>query len=88
MAVGCANGSVILCKSGIQAYRPGESCQSTNKVVGDSFSCSEETINILSGSEPGEVVATIGGGHAAVLSLVFHPTIPNALALGRQGELV
>ena len=89
VALGCANGSVVICKSGILAARPGaeNATGSSNAVVGDSATV-EETINTLSNSTPGEVVATIGGGHACVMSLAFHPTIPNCFVVGRKDGIV
>jgi hypothetical protein len=83
VALGSANGSVILCRSGILAARPGETKVSSG-VVGDSSTTSEEIINVKSNSTPGEVVATIGGGHACVLSIAWHPSIPNTFAVGRK----
>ena len=87
VAVGCANGAVILCKTGILAARPGNTT-SASSIVGDTSSSTtaknNETIHILSNSTPGEIVATIGGGHACVMSLTFHPTIPNTFAVGRR----
>ena len=88
VAVGCADGAVLLCKSGVQAARPGDSGTSGKAVVGDSSSTSGESISIRSGSEVGEVVATIGGGHAPVLSIAFHPSVPNAIAVGRKDGTV
>jgi len=90
VALGCANGSVIICKSGILAARPGaeNATGTSNAVVGDSSATEEETISILSNSTPGDVVATIGGGHACVMSLAFHPTIPNCFVVGRKDGIV
>jgi len=86
VALGCANGAVILCKTGILAARPGggENAGSSSVVIGDSSSSVGESINVLSKSTPGEIVATVGGGHACVMSLAFHPTIPNSFAVGRK----
>lgn len=85
VALGCANGAVILCKTGILAARPGgENAGSSSTVVGDTSSSTGETIKIMSDSTPGEIVATVGGGHACVMSLAFHPTIPNCFAVGRK----
>jgi len=84
VALGCANGAVILCKTGIVAARPGgDNAGSSSTVVGDSASSSGESVKILSNSTPGEIVATIGGGHC-VMSLAFHPTIPNSFVVGRK----
>ena len=84
VAFGSADGSVILCRLGIYAAKPGESATSSG-VVGDSSSNTDDlTIKVKSGSTPGEVVATVGGGHSCVLSLVWHPTIPNMFAVGRK----
>ncbi|KAL7549622.1 hypothetical protein ACHAWF_012889 [Thalassiosira exigua] len=84
VALGCADGSVVLCKTGILAARPGDRRGAAGGVVGDSSSQGDERVEILSGSTPGEVVATVGGGHACVLSLAFHPSIPNAFVVGRK----
>ncbi|KAL3808175.1 hypothetical protein ACHAXA_006947 [Cyclostephanos tholiformis] len=89
VALGCANGAVVLCKTSILAARPGVGAGSyETAVVGDSSSSSttspEKTVIILSKSTPGEIVATIGGGHACVMSLAFHPTIPNSFVVGRK----
>ena len=86
VALGCANGAVVMCKSGIVAAKPGgENAAGSSGVVGDSSTSSgETTVNMLSNSTPGEVIATIGGGHACVMSLSFHPTIPNSLVVGRK----
>lgn len=85
VALGCANGAVILCKTGILAACPGgENAGSSSTVVGDTSSSTGETIKIMSDSTPGEIVATVGGGHACVMSLAFHPTIPNCFAVGRK----
>jgi len=89
VALGCANGAVVLCKTGLLAARPGgENAASSGAVVGDSASASVECITILSKSTPGEIVATIGGGHACVMSLAFHPTSPNSFATGRKDGTV
>ena len=84
VALGSADGSVILCKSGILEAKPGESAASLG-VVGDSSSnTDDQIIKVKSGSTPGEVVATVGGGHACVLAIAWHPTIPNIFAVGRK----
>jgi hypothetical protein len=89
-ALGCANGAVVLCKTNVLAARPGGGTAGSHgtAVVGDSSSSSTkspgETIKILSDSTPGEIVATIGGGHACVMSLAFHPTSPNSFVVGRK----
>jgi len=89
VALGCTNGAVVLCKTGILADRPGaENAASSGAVVGDSASSSGDTISIMSDSAPGEILATIGGGHACVMSLAFHPTIPNAFVVGRKDGTV
>lgn len=90
VALGCANGAVILCKTGILAARSG--CEntgspSTSSVVG-ALSSSRGPVKILSNSTPGEIVSIIGGGHACVMSLAFHPTVPNTLAVGRKDGLI
>lgn len=86
VALGCANGAVVLCKSNVLAARSGAGTagSSGTAVVGDASSSSGETIKILSKSTPGEIVATIGGGHACVMSLAFHPTSPNSFVVGRK----
>ena len=88
VAMGCANGAVVICKTGILTALPGaENASTSSRVVGDTSSASAggDTIDILDkNSTPGEIVATIGGGHACVLSLAFHPTIPNCFVVGRK----
>ena len=86
LAMGCANGAVVICKSGIVSARPGNenAASSSNAVVGDTSTSTGETISILSRSTPGEIVSTVGGGHACVMSLAFHPTIPNCFVVGRK----
>ncbi|KAL7481602.1 hypothetical protein ACHAW6_007281 [Cyclotella cf. meneghiniana] len=87
VALGSANGSVILCRTGVVAARPGQATKTgaSGGVVGDSSSTRvEQTINVKSNSTPGQVVATVGGGHACVLSIAWHPTIPNTFAVGRK----
>ena len=90
VALGCANGAVILCKSGILAARSFECAglSSTSSIVGDSSSSSGEPVKILSNSIPGEIVSTTGDGHACVMSLAFHPTVPNTLVVGRKDGLI
>ena len=93
VAMGCANGAVVICKTGILTALPGAENASTSSsnVVGDTSSASAggDTIDILDkNSTPGEIVATIGGGHACVLSLAFHPTIPNCFVVGRKDGTV
>lgn len=93
VALGCANGAVVLCKTSILTARPGGGTGlSETAVVGDSSSStttsSEKKVNILSNSVPGEIVATIGGGHACVMSLAFHPLSPNSFVVGRKDGTV
>lgn len=89
VALGRPDGAVMLCRTGILAARPGgDGTASKNAVVGDSSSSAAESVTILSGSPPGEVVAAVGGGHACVMSLAFHPTIPNAFVVGRKDGTV
>mmetsp|Transcript_19117 Transcript_19117/g.29900 ORF Transcript_19117/g.29900 Transcript_19117/m.29900 type:complete len:501 (+) Transcript_19117:40-1542(+) len=109
VALGCANGAVVICKSGILASRPGDNgiTRSTSSsggggggaVVGDtggedtvvmnftSFHNKEDDNNSNS-APPGEIIATVGGGHACVMSLAWHPTIPNTFVVGRKDGIV
>ena len=82
LAVGCTDGSVVLCKSGILAAKSGAAA-GTSGIVGDSSSTSNQVISIHSNSG-GQIVATIGGGHACIMSIVWHPSIPNTFAVGRK----
>lgn len=90
VALGCANGAVVICKTNILAARPGvgiSSGTSGNAIVGELPPASintVENIKILSDSISGEIVATVGGGHACVMSLTFHPTSPNSFVVGRK----
>lgn len=96
VALGCANGAVVLCRTNILSARPGgvgtAGSSSRTTVVGDSSSSSTAnvgaTINILSNATPGEIVATIGGGHACIMSLAFHPTSPNSFVVGRKDGII
>lgn len=105
VALGCANGSVIICKSGILASRPGDngitrSASSSGggggAVVGDSGGDDTVVMNFTSfhntedgnSVPPGEIIATVGGGHACVMSLAWHPTIPNTFVVGRKDGIV
>lgn len=108
VAMGCANGAVIICKSGILASKPGDngitrsasSSGGGGAVVGDtggddtvvmnitSFDNNTENDNNNNSVPPGEVIATIGGGHACVMSLAWHPTIPNTFVVGRKDGIV
>lgn len=89
VALGCANGAVVICKTSILAARPGVGNAGTSGkvIVGESPSASinaVENIKILSDSTSGEIVTTVGGGHACVMSLTFHPTSPNSFVVGRK----
>ena len=84
VALGCADGSVLLCRSGILAARPGENTSTSGVVVGDSSSKDTEAIIPIESGCAGEIVSAIGGGHACVLSLTWHPSIPNTFAVGRK----
>lgn len=85
VALGCPNGAVVLCRTGVLASRPGEGNKIGSGVVGDtSSSASNDDVNVISNSIPGDIVATIGGGHACVMSIAWHPTIPNTFAVGRK----
>ncbi|KAL7472404.1 hypothetical protein ACHAXS_012811 [Conticribra weissflogii] len=91
VALGCADGSVALCATGIAAGGIGSSSSTGGRVVGDTSSHSKRSsssVQILSGSTPGDVVASVGGGHACVMSLDFHPTVPDTLAVGRKDGTV
>ena len=99
VAMGCANGSVVVCKTGILASRPGDNgitqsiTSSTGAVVGDSGGVDTIVMNITSfknkeDGQPGEIIATIGGGHACVMSLTWHPMIPNTFVVGRKDGIV
>ena len=92
VALGCANGAVVICKTSILAARPGVGTAAGSSgnaiIVGESPSSASvntvDTIKILSDSTSGEIVATVGGGHACVMSLTFHPTSPNSFVVGRK----
>lgn len=104
VALGCANGAVIICKSGILASRPGDngitrsasSSGGGGAVVGDSGGDDTVVMNFTSFNNteddnsvpPGEIIATVGGGHACVMSLVWHPTIPNTFVVGRKDGII
>ncbi|KAL3788923.1 hypothetical protein ACHAWO_006164 [Cyclotella atomus] len=87
LAVGCADGSVLLLQSGILAYYKQNQSSSSGRIVGDASSSNHQSqvvINVKSTNRPGEVVATIGRGHACVMSIAWHPSIPNTFAVGRK----
>ena len=105
LALGCADGSVIICNSGILASRPGDNgitrsaaSSSSSAVVGDTSIDDTVVIHITSFNNsnnnnnnatlPGEIIAKVGGGHACVMSLTWHPTIPNTFAVGRKDGIV
>jgi len=107
VAMGCANGAVVICKSGILASRPGDngitrsasSSSGGGAVVGDTGGDDTVVMNFTSfnnkeddgnnNSDPsGDIIATVGGGHACVMSLAWHPTIPNTFVVGRKDGIV
>lgn len=109
VAMGCANGAVVICKSGILASRQGDngitrSASSSGggggAVVGDtggddtvvmnitSFNNKEDDSNNNNSTPPGDIIATVGGGHACVMSLAWHPKIPNTFVVGRKDGIV
>ena len=87
-------GDIIRCSGFLSSGRPLAQWRNPDQTTemdwkqcesrGDLSSSSGETIKILSKSTPGEIVATIGGGHACVMSLAFHPTSPNSFVVGRK----
>jgi WD40 repeat protein len=87
IAMGCADGSVLLCRSGILAAKPGKTIGSAG-IVGDSSSFTRQVIDIASNSTPGQVITTVGGGHACVLSIVWHPSLPDTFVVGRKDGAV
>ena len=86
VAVGCIDGSIHILRSGILAAKLGDK-KIVLGVVGDSSSSisqDDEKKIPMESNKGGEVVSTFGGGHACVTSLTWHPSIPNALAVGRK----
>jgi len=103
VAMGCANGSVVICKSGILSSHPGDNgitrSASGGAVVGDSAGGDTVVMNITSfnnsdneinnnSTPPGEIIATVGSGHACVMSLAWHPNIPNTFVVGRKDGII
>ena len=78
VALGCADGAVVLCKTGVVSARPGGRKNADG--VADILS--------KSATSPGEIIASVGIGHACVLSLRFHPTCPNSFVVGRKDGTV
>ena len=103
VAMGCANGAVVICKTGILASRPGDngitSRSGNSAIVGDTSADDTVVMNITSfhnnndnddddNNLPGQIIATVGGGHACVMSLAWHPTIPNTFVVGRKDGII
>jgi hypothetical protein len=108
VAMGCANGAVVICKSGILSSRPGDngitrsassSVSGGGAVVGDTGGDDTVVMNITSFNNnddennnnstlPGEIIANVGGGHACVMSLAWHPNIPNTFVVGRKDGII
>ncbi|KAL7445072.1 hypothetical protein ACHAXH_007563 [Discostella pseudostelligera] len=82
VALGCADGAVVLCKTSVLSARPG------GKRIDGSGSGGDADILSKSTTPPGKIVASVGSGHACVLSLRFHPTCPNSFVVGRKDGTV
>jgi WD40 repeat protein len=85
LAMGCADGSILLLKSGIIVAKKNAS----TGIVGDSSTAaadSKQTVDDYKSttSHGGELLSAMGKGHDCVLSLSWHPTIPNTIAVGRK----
>ncbi len=80
VGLGCADGAVVLCKTSVLSARPG----GRTTVDGGGGDGAADILSMSTTETPGKVIASVGSGHACVLSLRFHPSCPNSFVVGRK----